>query len=302
MKTLLKALAGGALALAIYLGISYRIVSRVTQVERVELEDTPADYGRWFEAVRFPSRRGDLSLEGWYMPGLHGKPVVVFVHGIDSTRATGGMTELAAMLNARGFGTLTFDLRGCGESGGERMSGGWHERMDVLGAYDYLRARGVPAASIGLIGLSMGAASASLAAAAQRDIRALVLDSPFARASEMVNGEAASKMPMPRLLVSLFKPASIRIAKRLYDIDIDSLAPEDAVATLDYPVLVIAGADDGRIPPEQARRVHEAAPQGSKLWVEEDTAHGETFHKDKARYADMVATYFEARLGRSPTR
>ena len=130
-----------------------------------ELEDSPADYGVEFEEVEFKSRCGDVLLDGWYLTGQVGAPVVVFVHGVGVTRTACGMTRIAADLVGRGFGVLMFDLRGHGLSGGKRLSGGWHERMDVLGAYDYLHARGVSSEKIGLMGLSMGAGAAALAAA-----------------------------------------------------------------------------------------------------------------------------------------
>ena len=162
--TIRKLVAAFAVLAGLYVWVSYRMAAKLTTAERIELEDSPADYGRAYEHVRFMSRRGDVTLDGWYLVGRVGMPVVIFVHGISSTRATGGMTELACMLNVRGYGVLMFDLRGHGASGEGIMSAGWHERMDVLGAFDYLRGRGVPTDSIGVLGLSLGAAAAALAA------------------------------------------------------------------------------------------------------------------------------------------
>ena len=286
----------GALAVVYFL-VSYRMAVDLTTAERIDLEGTPADYGRAYEQVRFRSRRGDVTLDGWYLVGRGGMPVVIFVHGISSNRTGEGMTELACMLNARGYGALLFDLRGHGVSGEGTMSGGWHERMDVLGAFDYLRGRGVSTDSIGVLGMSVGAATAALAAAAEPRIRAAVLDSPFARVSELIENETGLRTPIPKWLARLFKPAAIFLARRLYDIDVNAIAPEEDVARLDYPVLVIAAPDDDRIPASHGVRVHAAASEGSELWMVHGVGHCGAFTAHPERYVDRVCEYFESRLG-----
>ena len=58
-----------AILLAVgYAGMSYFIASGVTGAEREEPEDHPRDYGLEYEDVEFLSRKGDVTLEGWYLP------------------------------------------------------------------------------------------------------------------------------------------------------------------------------------------------------------------------------------------
>ena len=280
----------------VYVWVSYRMAADLTMAERTELEGTPADFGHVYEPVRFMSRRGDVMLDGWYMAGRGGMPVIVLVHGIGSNRTGGDMTDLACILSDRGYGVLMFDLRGHGESGDGVMSGGWHERMDVLGAIDYLLGRGVPSDSIGLLGFSLGAATCALAAAEEPRVRAAVLDCPFARASELIQSEAELRTPLPGWVALLFKPLALLLAGRLYDIDVRAVAPEDAVAKLDYPILVIVTPDDDRVPPEHGVRVHEAAKEGSELWMVEDVEHCGAFTEHRDEYVERVCDYFESRL------
>jgi len=281
----------------LYVWVSYRMAADLTMAERTELEGTPADFDHVYESVRFMSRRGDVMLDGWFMPGLGGMPVVILVHGIGSNRTGGDMIDLACTLNERGYGVLMFDLRGHGESGEGLMSGGWHERMDVLGAVDYLLGRGIPAGRIGLLGFSLGAAACALAAAEEPRISAMVLDCPFARATELIQSEAELRTPLPSWVALLFKPLALLLAGRLYDIDVRAVAPEDAVAKLDYPVLVIVTPDDDRVPPGHGVRVYEAARKGSELWLVEDVEHCAAFTEHRDEYLDRVCTYFESLLG-----
>lgn len=261
-----------------------------------EFLDSPSDYGAEFEGVQFMSRRGDVTLDGWYMRGREGMPTVIFCHGIEVGRTGDGLTELAAMLNRRGFGVLQFDFRGHGMSGGKRVSSGWHERMDILGAYDYLVSRGVSSDEIGLHGVSMGAGAACLAAAEERGIRALSLDTPYARASELIFQEAVFRTRLPGWVVASFIPCAVFMGRRLYDIDVEGMAPERSVSELGYPISVIYGTEDSRIPPEHSRRVFDASAAGSHLWVVEGVGHAESFVENKAEYAACVAAYFLSQL------
>ena len=297
MFTPRRLIAALAALVGLYVWVSYRMAADLTVAERTELEGTPADFGHTYESVRFMSRRGDAMLDGWYLVGRGGMPVVILVHGISSNRTGGDMIELACMFNDRGYGVLMFDLRGHGRSGDGLMSGGWHERMDVLGAVDYLLGRGVAAERIGVLGFSLGAAACALAAAEEPRIRAAALDCPFARASELIQDEAELRTPFPGWVALIFKPLAMQLAARLYDIDVNAVAPEAAVAKLDYPVMVIVTPDDDRVPPSHGVRVYEAAMDGSELWVVEGVEHCGAFTEDRDEYVDRVCRYFERRLG-----
>ena len=299
MNELYPAAAAGAIltVVVIYVAISYRIALGVTAAERTDLEDSPADYGVDLEEVEFRSRCDDVLLDGWYLAGQDGAPVVVFVHGVGVTRTACGMTRIAADLNSRGFGALMFDLRGHGLSGGKRLSGGWHERLDVLGAYDYLCSRDVAPEKIGLLGLSMGAAAVALAAAEEPGIRAVVLDSPYARASDLIVQETSIKMLIPKWLAAVFRPCAEYLASRVFGIDVPAMAPVESVRDLGYPVLIIHSTDDDRIPLEHGRRVYRAAPAGSVLWEVAGSGHNEASTEHSSEYADRVAEYFASRLG-----
>ncbi|HUG24197.1 alpha/beta fold hydrolase [Piscinibacter sp.] len=95
-----------------------------------------------------------------------------------------------------GFSVLTIDLRGHGTSSPARLTYGARERHDVLGAVDWLRAQGH--SRIGLLGASMGAATALMAAAHEPAISALVVDSPFADFAQMIERHLLRPAPARR--------------------------------------------------------------------------------------------------------
>jgi pimeloyl-ACP methyl ester carboxylesterase len=291
------------ITLVAYVAVAYLIATSITQADRKDLFNTPADYGLSFQEIEFASRLGDVALRGWIIPaegGLNaeGAQAVVLVHGINSTR-TGGdgdITHLASMLVQHGYNVLLFDQRGHGTSDGDHISGGYFERLDVLGAVDALQDRGLALDSIGLLGFSMGAATALLAAADEPGIGALVVDSPYADVSDLIAQETARTTPVPEWAVPIFIPMTQLLASVLYNIDVSALAPENAVASLDYPILVIHSTADERIPTQHGIRVHAAAHPDSELWLVEGVAHVDAFDTYPEEYTERVIVYFAKQL------
>ena len=189
--------------------ISFLIAAGVTKADRKAQEAHLSDYGLNYQEVDFLSRRVDVRLSGWFLPGEPDRPSLIFVHGIGSVRSGDKAVELAAHLVGRGFSVLLFDLRGHGSSEGDKVSGGYFEQWDVLGAFDFLVERGNAAApDRACLAFQWGAATAVLAAAHEPAIVALVADSPYARASELIALEAARKTVFPRWITPVFVPAS----------------------------------------------------------------------------------------------
>lgn len=297
-KRSIRLVAGGSLVaiLVVYGLVSFLIAQGVTKADRDPQEDHPSEYGLVFEDVEFQSRRGDVMLSGWYLPGANAKPQLIFVHGIGSVRSGDNAVELAANLVDRGYSVLMFDLRGHGSSEGDKVSGGYYERWDVLGAYDYLVGRGVGTGQIGLTGFSMGAATSIMAAAEEPGITAVVADSPYADATDLIARESARKTPFPEWLIPIFISTAKLMANEIYGIDIGELAPERSVAELDYPILVIHGTGDERIPWEHGQRVAQAAPVGSILWRAPGVDHVDAFLTYPEEYVERVTEYFGSRF------
>lgn len=285
------------LLVVIYGFISFTIASGIIKYERKPQEDNPMAYGLQFEDVEFVSRGGDVTLSGWYIYGESEGPTLIFVHGIGGIRSADNLVDLASRVVARGFNVLMFDLRCHGTSGGELVSAGYFEQQDVLGAFDFLVGRGIPPDDIGILGVSMGAATTILAAAKEPAICALVVDSPYAKASELIAQETADKTDIPEWITPIFLPGVKPTARVLYGIDIGALVPEEAVELLPYPILVIHGTADTRIPFEHSIRVHEAAHPGSVIWLVPGVDHIDAFVTYPEEYVERLADYFNEQLG-----
>ena len=183
MIALLLLSVAGLAALIVLVMFAYGawIAHHLTLQERMPVSGHPMQLGLPWEDVAFPSRGDAVPLVGWYLPAPGDSRSVIVLQGTDQHRNDPAIRalELGRDLVDRRFSVLLFDLRARGESGGNRSSEGDREQWDLLGAIDYVEARGIPVGRIGLLGFSLGAGVAILVAAQEPRIPAIVSDSGF---------------------------------------------------------------------------------------------------------------------------
>lgn len=296
---LLKWLAFTAILIfLVYTSGSWFMASQATKAQRKMPQFTPSSVGLIYEEVNFTSRDGSVQLKGWYINPVKIKGVVILVHGLDSEKADGevGFLDLARRLDEHEVAVFLFDLRGHGESGEGKLSGGFFEQQDLLGAFDWLVNQGVEPHKIGVIGFSMGGAVTLLSAAQEPRLQAIVADSAFSDVRDMLSNEIPKRALVPKWLAPAFIPG-ITIAARLsYGIEMDKIVPEQAIAHLKYPILLIHSRADERIPFEQGLRLKTAsADPGTTLWELKDTKHVKAFQSYPDEYVERVLKYFSNR-------
>jgi pimeloyl-ACP methyl ester carboxylesterase len=224
------------------------------------------------------------------------------VHGYGSNRTdpTTGLLGLTRDIRDRNYGVLLFDLRSSGESGGGRTSAGFFERFDLLGALDYLEARGADRSRIGVLGHSMGAAVALMACSAPGQVGAVVADSSFADLWLMIrraqSGAGRALMPL--------NPGMNILSRLLYGVDINEISPARWLAASESPTLIIHGEQDRIVPPDHARLLAKAAGADSRhpvqetgrLWIVPGAGHLEAYRASKHEYVERVTSFFDTHL------
>jgi fermentation-respiration switch protein FrsA (DUF1100 family) len=196
------------------------------------------------EDVVFRTADG-LDLGGWFVPppdAAHGVSVLI-LNGNAGNRAFRAPLERA--LAAHGFGVMSIDYRGYGGNPGRPTEEGL--LADARAARRWLESRPETAPErVVLFGESLGAAVA-VGIAAEDPPAALVLRSPF---TSLVD---AARFHYPFLPVGLMLADRYPSRRRIVD--------------LGCPLLVIAGAADRIVPPEQSRALYDAAPDGRKRFL-----------------------------------
>ncbi|MGE3271297.1 MAG: alpha/beta hydrolase, partial [Chloroflexota bacterium] len=149
---------------------------QITHAHRNDFRDDPARWGlQAAEEVDLTASDG-VRLHTWLFRSAEAVASVIVLHGHGGNKHT--VLPLAQMLYPK-YNVILLDHRGHGESDGGRTTIGFEERLDVHAAVDYLIEQGM--GPVGIFGMSMGGATAILAAAEEPRIVAVVADSPYAR-------------------------------------------------------------------------------------------------------------------------
>jgi pimeloyl-ACP methyl ester carboxylesterase len=259
-------------------------------------QNNPGRYGAAYREVRFTARGGDVRLAGWLLPATGSDRALILVHGKDGSRSdelNGLFPELAAALERGGFNVLMLDLRGHGQSDAGRFSFGPDEGRDVEGGADWLKAQGFRPGSIGVLGISLGAAAGIYATAADPDIGALVEDSSYAAVFPIIqrNWSDASHLP------DFFLPGTLLAGRWIEHYDIRTISPADQIGRIaPRPVLIVHGKVDGLIPTRDAQDLQAADP-AAEVWIVPQAGHAGAYAAGRDAYVSRVADFFSKWLG-----
>jgi uncharacterized protein len=292
-------LAGGALVVAALLALGLYGAHQLTRPPRSLVEDSAERWGLPEpERVHFEAQDGVRISALWFHdPEAVGSVIVSHGHGANKITNLWLVADLFPRFNV-----LLPDLRGHGESGGNRTTVGFLERLDVLGAVAWLGEQ-AGALPIGLHGISMGAAASIIAAAECPSVVAVVADSPFARLSSPV-GEAICQRGYPRSISPLLAWSVCTTAGWLVPMGRNRrwLDPIDVVHRIaPRPMLFIHGQADELTPVDNSRRLYERAGEPKELWVVPEVAHAGVAAMEPRAYADRTRAFFERWMAPTPS-
>lgn len=241
------------------------------------------------ESIEFLTEDG-LTLRGWWLPRDGSNRVVV-----GCTGHRGAKHELlgigAALWRAQN-NVLLFDFRGCCDSD---MAAGSLAHLEVADARAavYFALERKPNARIGMIGYSMGAAVAILVTAATPSVAAVVSDSSFASATDVV-AHAYRRRGLPVQPFLVFTDA---VNRWRYQYPLSAVRPVDMVRQIaPRPLLLIHGSADPLVPVEQARQLYDAAGDPKELWIVKDGRHCGAYFADREGYISRVTQFFSKAL------
>jgi fermentation-respiration switch protein FrsA (DUF1100 family) len=242
----------------------------------------------------FTVRASDgVELRGWkVVPRSASGDWVLLFHGVSDNR-TGDLGH-AELLLRHGYSVVMMDSRAHGKSGGDMATYGWKERYDTAAITDALYAT-EQVRHLCAHGVSMGAAIALQSAAVEPRIAAVSAEDPFASLRE-VGYDYAGLDVSPFIGNTLFRPASIfamRAIARTGGFDPDAASPEKAVSQRPFPVLLICGANDHRIPCRHAEAIYHAATGPKELWIVQGAGHASALGQAPAEYENRVVSFFE---------
>jgi len=226
----------------------------------------PAELGLEVEDRSFSTGDG-VELHGWWIPHRRALGTVLYCHG--SSGSITHQVEVLAALGQLRANLFAFDYRGYGRSTGEPSEAGLFR--DARAAWDHLvEELAVRPEEILLFGHSLGGAVA-IDCALDRAAAGLVVESSFTQVRDMAR---ASYPGLPLHLVARNQFRSIH-----------------KVGRLALPKLFIHGGSDERVPPEQGRRLYEAASEPKELYLVPGAGHNDVHRHGGLRYLRRLSRF-----------
>jgi fermentation-respiration switch protein FrsA (DUF1100 family) len=220
---------------------------------------------------------------------------VLLLHGVRGDRRD--MLSRAEFLRNRGYSVLLIDLQAHGESPGDRITFGARESQDVTAALVNLQ-RWLPGEALGVIGVSLGAASFVLADH-RPTVSAVVLESMYPTIQQAVADRLRLHLgPAGPLLAPLLV---VQFQPRL-GIDPKRLRPIDRMGAIGAPVFVLSGTADRHTSIEEARSLFEAAAAPKDFWAVEGAAHVNLHRFAQGEYERRVSSFLGTYMARSKSR
>jgi pimeloyl-ACP methyl ester carboxylesterase len=266
--------------------VADRVTSAGTRPMDSALTSTPADDGLDFEDVTFSASDG-VVLRGWYLGGGDRGVSIVCAHGLFRSRRE--VLDRGAWFRENGYNVLLMDSRRHGESGGERTTLGFEERLDVEGGIDFMRER-EPGDRIVLFGVSMGAAASLLAAAERPEVEAVIADSSFLDLEQVVTTYLDLLFHVPRFPLG---DMLLFFMERLGGFRKEDFNLAEAVRRIgNRPILFFGGGEDRQMPPEIQRKLYALAESPlSELVIIEGAGHGAAYRTQPDAYRKALVDF-----------
>lgn len=217
-------------------------------IPRLQNTHTPREVGLDYQAHKI-SLEGGGFLEGWFVPGVEGRAVVLMFPGYAESKES--LLPSAALLHGLGYSAFLVDFRGVGGSSGDDTTLGVREAKDVASSVSYVRQEWSQRKVI-LYGVSMGSASVMRAVAAEGvQPDGVLLESPFDRLLSTV-GNRFHALGLPATPGSQLVVFWGSVQQGFNGFTHN---PVDYAASIHCPALVLYGDKDPRVTPAEARSV-----------------------------------------------
>jgi pimeloyl-ACP methyl ester carboxylesterase len=273
-ELLIRLVVGAAVVIVIAIGTAWVISGDLVEPARSVMGRPPLD----LEAsnITFASSSGAL-IHGWLSRGKPGQGVVLLLHGTRGDRRD--MSSRAQFLHKLGYTVLLFDFQAHGDSRGQQVTFGERESRDVVASLQYI-AHELPDEHIGVIGVSLGAASFVLAAG-RPAVNAVVLESMYPTIQQAVSERIGWLGPILGPVVFTQVQARLQIPD-------DRLRVVDRMSKLGAPVLIVNGARDHI---DAARQIFAAAAEPKEFWAVEGAGHVDLHAFAKGDYERRIGDF-----------
>lgn len=230
-----------------------------------------------------------LRLVGRYYEYAPDAPIELLLHGYRGSLER----DLCAGIErcfSLGHSALLVDHRASGDSEGRVISFGINESRDCLAWVDYIIKNINADAKIILAGISMGAATVMISAAAElpENVIGGLADCGYTSAEEIIK-KVMRDMHLPAKLLFPFTKLGARI---FGGFDVDETSPIEAMQNARIPMLFIHGDADDFVPYDMGKRNFDACRTRKSFVTVEGAGHALAYPVDKQKYISSMREFF----------
>ncbi|UCE26618.1 MAG: alpha/beta fold hydrolase [Candidatus Coatesbacteria bacterium] len=235
-----------------------------------------------------------INLHGWYIPCENTRATVLMLNGDRGERD--GLLGHARFLHEAGCSVILFDYRHHGESDDDAITYGAREVLDAEAVLAHARANDMVRGKLVVFGISMGAATAALAAPEMEGVDGYILSCGYARFSDAMKGHIQG-MLLPAPVVYPITRMAFRV--QTGGADPGDINPVESIDDVHVPVLIIQGGRDQTIHESHGDALYEAAnepktyayfPEADHIivWDELDEIRNERYKSEIISFIDSV--------------
>lgn len=230
-----------------------------------------------------------LTLYGKYYEYSKDAPIELMFHGYRGSAERdlcGGVQRCFALKRS----CLIVDQRTAGKSGGRVITFGIKESRDCLNWIDYIIENINKDAKIIITGISMGAATVTIAAGEKLppNVIAALADCGYTSAKAIIKKVIRDLKMSPNLMYPFIKLG----AKIFGGFDLEKYSPIEAMKKCTVPIIFIHGTADDFVPYEMSvENFNECTHKIKELVTVENAGHGLAFLKDTEGYFKAIREF-----------
>ncbi len=277
-------------AVCIALVVLFPIVLHwVYRAPRLVESATPKSLSLPFSQQYLPGPKGKR-LFSWLIPGERNESTLIVVHGWGANAQM--MLPLAQSFHQTGMNVLLYDARNHGKSDKDSFSSLPRFAEDLNHAIDWTKQRN-PSQNIVVLGHSIGAAAAILAASQRTDIDLVIGLSGFAHPNLVMNRHL-DRPWLPKGLRALI----MNYIQCVIGYRFEEIAPMNRIRYVQCPVLLAHGTEDTVVPISDMHLIQQNAPKENLVQLIEVEGAGhdsvDRFQKHASDLIDWIHAHLKA--------
>lgn len=243
------------------------------------------DFQRW-EMTSFDG----LQLNAYFLPAKEPtNKTVILAHGYLGSGLDMGLYG-QYYYQELGYNIVMPDARGQGESEGDYIGFGWHDRLDYVKWIDLVKEKLGDDSEIVLHGVSMGAATVLMTSGEDLpdNVKAIVSDSSYTSVEDLFAYQMKRMYHLPEFP---FLPSTSLVTNMRAGYTFGESSALKQVKKTDIPILYYHGNADTFVPTEMAHELYENTASPAEIMTIDDAGHGEGFVVAKDAYVKKLNSF-----------